>query len=225
MRADFPMPSVYQAPIWFFLARRQRLAYLLVPKVASTSLRAALCLLNHPELPREQVLDPDVLQKNKAWNDMAPAATADLRGLFRFTFVRDPFARFLSFHRNKIAAATPATLRPRFAQLGLAAGLSLADTLTRVEAIPPGQLDAHIVPQSLLVYSGGKPRVDFIGHIEQFGADLARVEEQAGVKLDIQQLNATAAPPRDPRETLDPAIRERLARLYADDLANFGYAP
>jgi hypothetical protein len=215
-----------RVPIWFLLARRHRLAYLQVPKAACSSLGAALCFLNHPELPRELVCNGREVARHPEWADLVRPSDPTLRGFFRFTFVRDPYVRFASFYRQKIYNRTPENFRPRFAKIGLRPDMSVDDVLDIVEAIPVAELDAHLAPQSSIVFSGGKPRVDFIGRIENLAAGLDEIAAKTGTRLEVPRVNVTAGTAdRDDREPLSDAARARLARLYAEDFACFGYPP
>jgi len=229
LRDTFAVPPTYQGRIWFFLARRHRLAYLQMPKVACTSLRAAICLLNHPELPRAEVFDGETIHKRRDWNDIVTPDHEALRACFRFTFVRHPLERFLSFYRNKIASVRPDATAERFLRIGLRGGMGIGEVVERVLTVPPAALDPHIAPQHLLVYDQETPRVDFIGRLERFADDLAVVEEKCGVQLDLGRLNATQ--PHAPKSSSTPgphlsdAIRARLNALYAEDYARFGYTP
>jgi hypothetical protein len=216
---------VYQGRIWFLLARRHRLAYLQMPKVACTSLRAAICLMNHPELPREDVFNGESIHKRRDWNDIVEPGDKGLRGCFRFTFVRHPLERFASFYRNKIESVAPEATAQRFIRHGLRGGMRIEEVVERVVAIPPTELDPHIAPQSLLVYDQETPRVDFIGRLERFAEDLAIVETQCGVRFELGRLNATQPNTRTktPGEGLGDRNRALLNALYADDYARFGY--
>ena len=227
LRDTSAVPEQYQGRIWFFLARQHRLAYLQMPKVACTSLRAAICLMNHPHLARSEVFDGETIHQRREWNDMVAPNDRALRGCFRFTFVRHPLERFASFYRNKIASVAPEATAERFLRIGLRGGMSMEEAVDRVMAVPPAKLDPHIAPQSLLVFDGDIPRVDFIGRLEKFGDDLAVVESKCGIRFDLGRLNATRADakPSTPGAGLSEGIRARLNALYRDDYAHFGYAP
>ena len=215
-----------RVPIWFLLARRQRLAYLQVPKAACSSMQAALCFLNHPGLPREEVCARGAFPRHPEWADLVPADDPAARDFFRFTFVRDPCARFASFYRSKIHHRTAENFLPRFAKMGLRPGIGMEEILDLVEALPADGLDAHIAPQSSLIFSREKPRVDFIGRLEALDEGLAEIAVQSGTRLDVPRLNVTAdTPDRDLREPLSASVRARLAKLYAEDFARFGYTP
>jgi hypothetical protein len=216
--------DAFTAPIWFFLVRKHRLAYLQVPKVACTTLRVAICLLNRPDLSPAEVRQPGAIHSHREWNDIVPPSDSAVRKCFRFTFVRHPLARFLSFYRNKIGEVRPEDTEQRFVRLGLQGGMSLAEVIERVLALPRADLDPHLVPQSHLVMDGKRPRVDFIGRLERFAEDLETVEKKAGVRLDVGSLNASVSPvAKDFRTELGEENAQRLSALYHDDFTHFGY--
>ena len=220
------MSIEYRGPIWMLLARRHRLAYLQMPKAACSSMQAALALLNHPELTREEVSARGAIQQHREWVDFVKAGDPALKGFFRFTFVREPCSRFASFFRSKVHNLTNERIKPRFASMGIRAGMSMDDVLDIVDAIPVAELDPHLVPQIRLVFSGEKPRVDFIGRFESLAGGLDEVAARTGVRLDLPRLNVTVGTPdRDLREPISDAVRARLAKLYAEDFARFGYTP
>ncbi len=55
------------------VARRQRLAYVQIPKVACTSMRSTICMLNHPKLPREEVFVKGVFKRHPEWDSFVAA--------------------------------------------------------------------------------------------------------------------------------------------------------
>lgn len=80
-------------------------------------------------------------------------------------------------------------------------------------------------PQVRYLQTGSR-QADFTGRTESFGDDLVRVCERLGVD----------PPPQEPRRNADrsgttasyrdhytPAMRDRVAELYADDLRAYGY--
>jgi len=218
------MSIEYRHPIWMVLAPRQRLAYLKIPKAACSSMHAAICLLNHPELSREEVCAWGAIQKNRHWAEIVGDGDPALKKCFRFTFVREPYARFASFFRSKVHNLTNERIRPRFVRMGIKAGMSMEDVLDLVEAIPVSELDPHLVPQNRLVFSSEKPRVDFIGRIETMTEGLDEIAKRTGIRLDPPRLNVTVGTSdRDLREPLSDRVRTRLARLYAEDFTSFGY--
>lgn len=220
------MSNSFTAPIWYFLARRHGLAYLQVPKAASSSFRAAMCLLQRPELDYETVMAGGALREHREWHEKARAGKDSLAGLWSFTFVRHPFARFASFYRNKIAGVAPENTAPRFVRMGLLGGMDLQSVISRVLELEPSELDPHLVPQSYIVFDGERPRADFIGRLEALAEGLAVVEARAGVPLNLGRLNRSGGGAKTAAShPLDPASAERLLPLYAEDFRRFGYEP
>jgi hypothetical protein len=216
----------YRAPVLFFVARQHGLAYLQVPKAACTSLRAAICLLNHPELDPAQVTRDEWIHQNREMNDILRPGAPELAQLFRFTFVRHPYARFVSFYRNKIAEPDS----PAVAKALRKAGLQRRD----VDRCRPRRHRGHIgpatrpspIPQVDLVYRGGASLVEFIGRVERLAEDLNVVENRAGISLNLPHLNRAAGGGVErAREVLAEAARVRLQRIYQRDFERFAYEP
>ena len=218
--------SGHRSRALFFVARKHGLAYLQVPKAACTSLRAAICLLNHPELDPEEVTGPEWIHQHREMNDILQPGARELRRLFRFTFVRHPYARFVSFYRNKIAEPNSPAVAKRFGPQGFSAGMTLDAALDVVEATPVEQLDPHLIPQVDLIYRGGTSLVEFIGRVERLAEDIKLVENRCGVSLKLPHLNRASGGSIDrARELLAESGRTRLQRIYARDFERFDYEP
>ncbi len=216
----------YRAPVLFFVARRYGLAYLQVPKAACTSLRAAICLLNHPELDPALVTSDEWIHENRRMNDILRPGAPEVEKLYRFTFVRHPYARFLSFYRNKISEPDSPAMTRRFAKQGFAAGMSVDAVLDVIEATPVRELDPHLIPQSELVYRGGASLVEFIGRVERLADDVKVIENRAGISLNLPHLNrAAGAGLERARQFLAEPACLRLRRIYNQDFERFAYEP
>lgn len=212
--------------ISFLLARERRLAYLQMPKAGCTSMRAALCLLTRPDIPREQLLARGAFAQHPEWSDIVNPGDPILAQFFRFTFVRHPYERFASFFRSKIGDRPPEKIKPKFHQMGLRAGMSPEEVLTAVETVPRETLDPHVAPQSDFVFSDGQPRVEFVGQLEQLESGLTEIAARTGTRLEVPRLNTTERNPAAPaREPLEARLKARVAAFYAEDFTRFGYAP
>lgn len=220
------MSDGFQPPLVYFLARQHGLAYLQMPKVACSSFRTALILLDHPDLSREALSEPGSLVKHPEWSDMAEPDSPVLQSCLRFTFVRDPIARFVSFYRSKIARVDGQGTRPRFVRMGFSAEMSMADVLDRLEDTAPAELDSHAAPQSAFVLHRGCLQVDFIGRLERLADDVRLIEARAGTTLELPHRNQTInARPADARAQLPGKLRERLVDFYSADFTLLGYEP
>ncbi len=217
-------PQSYHAPVLFFLARRYRLAYLQMPKVACTSIKTSLCLLNRPELAKEKESGNLRVHIRPELSDVISNDAPELLDFFRFTFVREPYARFVSFYWSKIVGKDGNGPVRKFRELGYTPGMTLDAVLDKVESTPEHLLDSHLLPQSAFLIRDGKLRVDFIGRIERFSQDLALVEARTGAKLNVAHLNRTKnTRPEDAERTLTKRQKRRVARLYAKDFELLGY--
>ena len=216
----------YRPSIVYFLSRPHRLACLQMPKVACSSFRTALALLNHPELTLAVASQPGAIQRNRDWSDAVGPECPELREFFRFTFVRDPIARFVSFYRSKIARLDGQPTRPRFQKLGYSADMSATEVFDRLARTPAEQLDDHVIPQSAFILCKGRLQIDFIGRLERLAEDVKLIEARVGAPLQLSHQNRTInARSDDARAQITPELRQRLEAFYAADFALLGYEP
>lgn len=219
------MSTLARTPVVFYLARSAELAYLQIPKAGCTSIRAAFCRIERPEITDEQLTAPRAFVKNPDWTDVVAADHPFLERCFRFTFVRDPIERFCSFHESKIHGRTAENIKPHFLAMGFKSGMTIADSIDVAERVPAGHTDPHFTPQSYFVFDAqGKCRVDLVGRLENMRETLDQVEQKSGVRLWTPRLNVTNKGDRKPaRELLDPQSLARLEKFYAADIEAFGY--
>ena len=78
------------------------------------------------------------------------------------------------------------------------------------------------VPQVTYLRAKGR-EADFIGRTESFEADLATACEHIGIEPPAATPRRNAGPGGDWRDQYTPAMRQRIADLYAPDLRVFGY--
>lgn len=146
---------------------------------------------------------------------------------FRFSFVREPVARIESAYVDKIAnlERPPRWRNLVHRALGVAEDPDRVPTfeeyMAALEATEPVALDAHLRPQHLNLMH---PLVDydFIGRLETFDADLARVRELAGLP-DVPILVRNARPPSASLFDGRPGLLRRVRELCATDLDLYGY--
>jgi len=146
---------------------------------------------------------------------------------FRFSFVRDPIRRAESTYLDRIAdTSRKHAWRGRVQQaLGLPVDPDHVPTVDQfvdaLEAQPPIDMDPHWRPQHLNLMHG-LVELDFVGRLETFDADLARVRELAGLPMvPLQVRNARVGGPSlfDGR----PDLLRRVRAVYARDLELYGY--
>ncbi|MCA1338173.1 sulfotransferase family 2 domain-containing protein [Pseudooceanicola marinus] len=195
---------------------RSRAIFIHIPKASGSSVKTEL--YGQPKYGHRALLEFDVYD---------PVQTRDF---FKFTFVRNPWDRFLSafsyLHQGK------GTSRPdeAFADLYLR---DLKDFTAFVDKMSEDgkyrrkvMSYVHFVPQADWICLPGeaRPAMDFIGRTEHFADDMARVREALGLPAqtaDISHVRASRHLPYS--EAYTPDARDFVATLYRRDIDMLGY--
>lgn len=192
-----------------------------VPRTSSTSIDTEMTRhfgLVHgrqdmfPDQPRHSFY-PAHLTAAEARANIGPAL---FDGLYSFGIVRNPWDRALSFYRyrqreNHIPAAMPFS--------DYLAALEQRDR--RYFWFAPFWMEAA----EFLLDASDCPLVTRIVRYESRAEELAEVGERIGLAgLGGERVNVSARDDRSYIEHFDDAARERIARLYARDIAVFGYS-
>ena len=138
---------------------------------------------------------------------------------FKFTFVRDPISRFLSFYSSKILNQNLVENHTfmNFTRFGLLPNMSIdqvIDTLvdTTYETEP------HATPQSDWLNAVGY-ELDYIGRMERLSESVAAIASKSGIDLQLKKLNGSKQ-----KHFLPTRIQfKRLAEFYRRDIETLGY--
>ena len=163
-----------------------------------------------------------VMDKDDSSHPYLPSSN----GVFRFVFVRNPWARLVSCYQNRVVQ-----LRPRIYK-GFIINypyipfnqMSFADFVRFVCRVPDDLCDVHFRPQ-LAFFNPQK--VDFIGRVEQFSNDLAYVIKHLGLddkflKWCYEAENKTSKE-KHYTEFYNIKTRRLVAEKYKSDIARFNY--
>lgn len=133
--------------------------------------------------------------------------------LFKFAFVRDPWDWVRSNYVFK--RGLDGVLR-----MDVEAVEWVRDHVSlRQLAVP------YRTQHAFLAGEDGRVGLDRIGRFEALGRDFARIAERFGIDPAVDRLNATGeAAGADSRAVYTDAAAQRVAELWADDFASFGYA-
>lgn len=216
-----------------------RALYLIVPKVAYSSLTALIVDLLGFKL-EEGAWKPGVFRGNsfdsridvrardraKVWRRDAPKY-ADY---WKFAFVRNPYDRLVSCYSEKIREDGPKGLfvdgvsRVLLRYGTFSRGMPFAAFAKAVSEIPDEDSDIHFRSQTaILSDERGRLRPDFVGKFERLPEDVARVGERLEARLELPHLLKSRR--SDPGAYYDEETVEVVRRRYADDFRNFGYDP
>lgn len=205
--------------------------YVETPKVACTTIKR---VLQAAELgPDRQADTPEDVHAFGHSPLLSPAS--DQQGfvtamqdenVFRFGFVRNPYARALSCWLDKMVqnAFERRRLAPLLA-LDPTEPPSFASFLEAVAAQDAPDRDPHWATQTYLLRPN-RHRYNFLGRFETFRADFLKVcghlsiEEYAGDLPDTWHATDATAKVRTHVGLLEGAL---IRRIYEDDFRNFGY--
>jgi hypothetical protein len=191
---------------------RHRAIFIHIPKTAGTSIHGALGNpeRKHAPLSRYAAYDPE---RTAAY--------------FKFAFVRNPWDRFLSaysylrgYEGNPASEEGAWSLR-HIAPHGDFEGFvrALQKPLVRLAVMS----HTLFLPQHLWLDVPGRPdlRVDYLGRFETIHADFVAIAARLRIGLELDRLRPSARPPHG--DAYGEAARAIIGRLYARDIALFGY--
>lgn len=200
--------------------REARLVYTSVPKVANTSIKAALLSTFYPEAGQVHIHKPEA-----PFEAVRPARIfGEFAGYLRIGFVRNPFDRVVSFYFNKIDHVREVI--PPLAALGFDASMTFADAVAQICDVGDDDADGHFRSQHRFLLWRGSLVPTFVGRFETLGADweLVRAVVRRRSKLQLPQLSTRTVSRHEPYASYyTPELADRVAERYRQDLELFGY--
>lgn len=190
--------------------------YSAVPKVASTSIKSAL--LSGDEFNCYVV---------RSWLQNLLEERIELEDYFKFSFVRNPWARTLSVYRDKISKNDPRFMLNSFN--GLRRDMSFKEFAEWLALSPNGQdgkADRHWLSQNKFIACEGKTLVDYIGKQENFYDDIKEISKRLMLPdISIARLNTTgdSGDNRAYREYYDQYTKKLIEKRYQTDIDLFKY--
>ena len=139
---------------------------------------------------------------------------SDIQSFFVFSFVRNPWQRFVSIYSN----TDPHLCREAKRQGIQLRGLSFKEFVYRC-----GEIEhVHLLEQyKFITDSQGKVQVDFVGRFESLEEDFQRVCRRLGMVRTLPHLNRSEH--GDYRSYYDEETRAVIAERYRTDIELFGY--
>ena len=200
-----------------------------IPKTGGTALSLALearakaddiMLGDTPKARRRRHRVQDVRTSGRLWKHSTIAdieglvPAAELRGLFAFTMVRNPWDRAVSYyHWLRVQTFDhPAVV--------LARSLPFVDFVTHAETMAAfGATPAR----SYMRRSDGVEQCNLFIRLEHFAEDAGSLFDHLGFELDLPRINMSARHP-DWRTYYTDAAAEAVALSCAEDIARFEYS-
>lgn len=193
--------------IYSHFADEYQCIFIHIPKAAGTSVALTLFGQSSRHVP---------------WFEYYQASPAKFESYFKFAFVRNPWDRLVSTYfflkrggidpQDRIWAESNLAAYPTFESFVLG-WLSPEAILTWV----------HFLPQHYFICDdSGKIMMDFVGRVENLEADYAMVAARLGCNRKLEKVNVGSQQHYSHYYT--DASRELVGRVYAKDIALFGYA-
>ena len=214
----------------FILFRDLPLLYGRVPKVANSSIKAALCRLLKTPLPEGVRTTSDSFWKTGTNGETSMLSNHDARMRrgthFSFSFVRNPFDRLVSAYNNKLLELE--SIPGRMKAMGLQHSMPFGDFLQVVASTKDEDLDVHLLPQSSILCLDGQLIPSFIGHLETREKDWIALQQQLsreGIpklgRLPTKNVRRGRDHRDVPRYFQDPSFVRLVANRYGNDLEYF----
>ncbi len=205
-----------------FYNRQYNVSYLRIPKCACTTIER--WLIQHHKYYNENPTLPGGVHSQFTQEHYFDACTPDensLKNSFRFTFTRDPYNRFLSFYKNKIDTDEPEQhIIDNLSRFGIYPHMPIQDCARKLSEVKiMRDLNMHIAPQHLFVFRNGQPRVDFVGRLENFTADLKYVSDKMRTNIPYNVLNQS----ENKKVELSSQTKQLIAAAYAKDFQLLDY--
>lgn len=198
----------------FYTNKQYKLAYLRINKSACSSLCYMLALLKDNKAIESVWDHPEYFDEFET-----------LDNYFTFTFVRNPYTRFLSFYKNWVLNPPHTEILDLYRPFGFYEKMPLNECINcfcNIKSIDWS--DDHACPQYLFVFDKYKyQRVQFIGKVENIYNDIEKISKKTKVPLldKIKHLNKTSKE----EIVLDNDSKIKLANFYEEDFRLFGYDP
>ncbi|GED43142.1 sulfotransferase family 2 domain-containing protein [Cobetia marina] len=190
---------------------RNKCIFIHIPKAAGTSVLAALG--KKGEKGRDHV----------SWQTYKKADSKKFNNYFKFSFVRNPYDRAFSAYHYILKGGNQGPEDSRVAA-SLAKYRGFDDFVEN--GLWQGAFRSHLLfhsQSSFIMSADDRLMVDFLGHFETLDQDFKIVAEKLGIDSSIAHRNKGDVRCRVAQESMASATREKLAILYAQDFANFGY--
>jgi dermatan 4-sulfotransferase 1 len=191
-----------------------KLAYISIPKVASSSTRR---LMNKRQGQAKPGPDPAKIS-------LSISQLQCLRDeYFLFSFVRNPLTRLYSCYRDKVVNAETRHKRCTFSPYQIHFGMTFDDFVCRVVQIPDKSADQHLRSLSSFLVHSGELLVDYVGKFENIAEDWEVISTRFGLLLPARTKRVSGPQMSMKDIPLSTASLELVITHYAQDLDAFGY--
>jgi len=159
--------------------------------------------------------------KNSSYNfHYVTKDEAELSDYFTFTFVRDPFQRFLSFYKDWIIDPANLGVVKHYEKFGIKVNMDFKEFVKSIVEIDDCfLLENHLAPMYTFVFRKNTPRVKFIGKLENINQDMKNLQAISGNTTKIPHKRKTSKK----EKYYTPETLALVYEFYKKDFELFGY--
>lgn len=194
----------------YIYSKELNLAYIDLPKCACTSIKLAMAQYKDPSVKRIGIRD----RIYELCDDLSFCELPT--NAFKFTFVRNPTERFISFYKDKVFTKNCKVTT----DLSITFEMNINDVIDIIIKHDPKSHDSHLKPQSLFLFNDGKLMVDFIGRLEQMENHWNIINKVCCTGMKLGHENKSH---QENLRVIDPEHIRKLHEYYADDFRLLGY--
>lgn len=206
----------------FLLFPSKKLVYLVISKVANSSIRKSL--LKAMEYSPHTIKDNYSVHYAINWNKVSNLKQVDSE-YFSFTFVRNPFTRIVSAYKSKFLKDVKIWIwfsLWNYLHWYFRQDDSFGEVVAKVCKMPDFFSDSHFKSQYSQIYSNKKRVVNYVWKMETIAQDF----EPIRLKFDLDPLphfNKTDMQQDSYMDRYTPELVEKVYKRYKKDVHEFWY--
>ncbi|MGB0383499.1 MAG: sulfotransferase family 2 domain-containing protein [Ardenticatenaceae bacterium] len=210
-------------PRMFYILDKQKLVYLAIPKVATTSILLTISESYGLKIKR------GLIHSNPFWHCQLGKLNKAQTPYHKFTFIRNPFDRLVSCYKEKIVNRYNRKLPPFYngPHLSVPENASFAQFVQIVSDTPDCLADRHFKSQYAILYRKNNLLVDWVGRFEHLAENWAELAEKYNLrphllhKLSSHNFENT---PRDYKLYYTREFADMVYKRYQKDVDLLGYS-
>jgi hypothetical protein len=199
----------------FLVFDDHKLAYLVSPKVACTSIKRALA--KSYGIPRKKYI-----HNRRLWNYELGKLENNRQDYYTFAFVRNPYDRLVSCYRDKVATRRA---NPYFGKK-VPVDSNFAQFVQTVVTTPDCLADKHFKSQYFNLYRNGEILVDYVGRFENLAEDWRVLALKFNLEPELGHYGNSkdkAGVYSDYKKYYTPELADLVYERFRDDFEFLGY--
>jgi hypothetical protein len=206
----------------------KKLAYIPVPKAASSSIRSLF--MQHETGSELHAEKTDRYRRTRRElkrtirHSIHPSQFSEIKeNYFLFSFVRNPLTRLFSCYQSIVVEAEMKTTKCSFQPYGISFGISFDNFVKKVSEIPDNIANQHFRSASAFLTDGEDLLVDYVGKLEQFKPDWQLLSDQFGLPYPPKTHRVSLSPVQIQDIPISNKSLNMLMERYSKDIELFGY--